>query len=418
MKPKPLRVVELFAGVGGFRIALEGYPKKKHNRYEVIWSNQYEPKTKVQHANLVYQKRFPKAHHSQEDIETIVANKIHSIPHHDVLVGGFPCQDYSIANRSHNKGIEGTKGKLWWAIYTLLQKKGKYAPKYLILENVDRLLRSPRDRKGRDFGVILSCLNQLGYAVEWRVINAADYGYPQKRKRVYILAYRKGTKLYRSVQQTNPEVWLTQSGVFAKSFRAKAGDRLHIQDIPQSIEETLNNFSNENNLFENAGVMIQGTCYHIKLIPQYSGSYTMLKDVLLDPKDVPPPYFYPKNTLSKWKEVKGAKVSPRISKQTNEPYLYREGKVAFPDPLDQPARTILTKEIERHICREKHIVRQGSRYRGLHPIELERLNGFPDDFTACEGVTDIKRGFFMGNALIIGIVHTIAKQLHTRIFNP
>jgi len=413
---KPLRVVELFAGVGGMRIALEGYPKKKNSTYEVVWSNQYEPQSNIQHANLVYNNRFPKGNHSEEDIESIVTNHIEQIPDHDVLVGGFPCQDYSIANRSHNRGLEGNKGKLWWAIYTLLEKKGGNAPKYLILENVDRLLRSPAHKKGRDFGVILSCLNYLDYAVGWSVINASEYGYPQKRKRVYILAYRKGANLYEKLTKSNPKDWLTKSGVFAKAFKAIPQGEIHTQTIPVSISETVESFSNDDDLFLNAGLMIKGICHHIKLKSDYHGAYMNLGDILLSKKDIPKSYYIPKEYLPKWIAVKGAKVKNRISKRTNEPYLFREGKVEFPDSLHKPARTILTKELSTYICREKHVVKVGNKYRGLHPIELERLNGFPDDFTACEGVTDMKRGFFMGNALIIGIVRKIAEQLHTSIY--
>lgn len=412
MTDKPLRVVELFAGVGGFRIALEGYPKNKKNHFEVIWSNQFEPQSKIQHANLVYKKRFPKANHSEEDIETVVEHKINQIPNHDVLVGGFPCQDYSIANRSHNRGLEGRKGKLWWAIYTLLERKGRKAPKYLILENVDRLLRSPTQKKGRDFGVILSCLNHLGYAVEWRVINAAEYGYPQKRKRVYILAYRTKTTLYQKIQNANPKDWLTKTGVFAKAFKAIPQGDIHTQTLPNSISETLESFSNEQDLFLNAGLMIKGNCYHIKLKSNYHGSYSTLGDILLPEKDIPKSYYIPKEDLTKWIAVKGAKAKERICKRTHEPYLFKEGKVEFPDSLDKPARTILTKELSSYICREKHVVKLGRTYRGLHPIELERLNGFPDDFTSCEGVSDMKRGFFMGNALVVGVVQTIAQQLY------
>ena len=175
MSDAPLRVVELFAGVGGFRIALEGYPKRPDANFEVVWSNQFEPRTNKQHANIIYRARWPSADHSQEDIEEVVSTDIRSIPDHDLLVGGFPCQDFSIANRSHNRGLEGNKGKLWWSINAILEKK---RPNYILLENVDRLLRSPAKQKGRDFAAILSCLHRIGYAVEWRVINAAHYGFP------------------------------------------------------------------------------------------------------------------------------------------------------------------------------------------------------------------------------------------------
>ena len=282
------------------------------------------------------------------------------------------------------------------------------------LENVDRLLRSPTHQKGRDFAVILSCLEHLGYAVEWRVINAADYGFPQKRKRVYILAYKKGTSLYDKVSAAKPKEWLTLNGVFAKAFPVTSNESMKVGLYPSSIEDTLSSFSNENALFENAGIMINGICHHIKMKANYLGSYTNLGDILLSESAIPESYYIAKKDLPKWKAVKAAKVKNRISKRTGKPYLFREGKVAFPDPLDKAARTILTKELSSYICREKHIVLQNGRYRGLHPIELERLNGFPDDFTKHSDVSDIKRGFFMGNALVIGVVHKIAMELNRR----
>lgn len=412
---KPLKVVELFAGVGGFRIAVEGYPKNKKKCFEVVWSNQYEPQSKIQHANLVYKKRFPKANHSEVDIETIVEHNMKQIPDHDLLVGGFPCQDYSIANRSHNHGLDGVKGKLWWAIYALLKNKGAKAPKYILLENVDRLLRSPIHKKGRDFGVILSCLNSLGYAVEWRVINAAEFGFPQKRKRVYILCYRKGTSIYQKLKTYNHIDWLTKYGVFAKAFPALAVGEIQTQAIPVSISETLDSFSNEDNLFLNAGLCTNGNCGHIKLQATYTGTYSCLKDILLNEKEIPKSLYISSEDIPKWELVKGAKSKKRFCKKTNQPYLFKEGKVEFPDSLLKPARTILTKESSSYICREKHVIKVRRKYRGLHPIELERLNGFPDDFTKCEGVTDMKRGFFMGNALVVGVVRKIATELYKSI---
>ena len=130
-----LKVVELFAGVGGFRLGLEGYEKKSPSsgyekkmpsNFEVVWSNQYEPLTpNKQHASLVYQSRWkePKEKHSSEDIEKVIEKNFKSIPNHDLLVGGFPCQDYSVATTLKNsKGLVGKKGVLWWSIYNILQK--------------------------------------------------------------------------------------------------------------------------------------------------------------------------------------------------------------------------------------------------------------------------------------------------------
>jgi len=155
---KKIRVAELFAGVGGFRIWLE------KNNYRVVWSNQWEPSTKTQHASMVYEARFEDTSHSNEDISKV---KVIDIPDHDMLVGGFPCQDYSVASTLKNShGINGKKGVLWWEIYRILQDKKDKAPKYLLLENVDRLLKSPASQRGRDFAIILSSLNALGYSVD------------------------------------------------------------------------------------------------------------------------------------------------------------------------------------------------------------------------------------------------------------
>ena len=195
-----INIIELFAGVGGFRLGLENI--KNYNRnFNIVWSNQWEPTTKTQHASQIYEKQFGNHNHSNEDISKV---KVIDIPDHDMLVGGFPCQDYSVASTLKNShGINGKKGVLWWEIYRILQEKEDKAPKYLLLENVDRLLKSPASQRGRDFAIILSSLNKLGYAVEWRVVNASEYGMPQRRRRVFIFASKKDTifyKIYKIIQ--------------------------------------------------------------------------------------------------------------------------------------------------------------------------------------------------------------------------
>jgi DNA (cytosine-5)-methyltransferase 1 len=215
---KIVKTIELFAGVGGFRIGLDR-AKTSDINYKVVWSNQWEPSTKTQHASDIYVNQFGLENHSNEDISTV---DVENIPNHDLLVGGFPCQDYSVASTLKNShGIVGKKGVLWWEIYRILEEKTDNAPKYLMLENVDRLLKSPASQRGRDFAIILSSLNNLGYAVEWRVINASDYGMPQRRRRVFITAYKKGTKLYKKLLNDNPLNILNTTGLFAKSFYYK-----------------------------------------------------------------------------------------------------------------------------------------------------------------------------------------------------
>ena len=144
-----IKVVELFAGVGGFRLGLEGWNSKSassnynenfESPYEVVWSNQWEPSTKVQHASMVYETRWDKKNHCNQDISTV---EISAIPNHELLVGGFPCQDYSVATTLKNsKGLIGKKGVLWWSIHKILSEK-ENKPKYLFLKNVDNLGVTP-----------------------------------------------------------------------------------------------------------------------------------------------------------------------------------------------------------------------------------------------------------------------------------
>jgi len=136
-----IKVAELFAGVGGFRLSLEGWKGKSvssnykeniESHYEVVWSNQWEPSTKVQHASAVYERRFGIDNHSNKDIASV---KVSEIPNHYLLVGGFPCQDYSVATTLKNsKGLIGKKGVLWWSIHKILSEKMN-KPKYILLEN-------------------------------------------------------------------------------------------------------------------------------------------------------------------------------------------------------------------------------------------------------------------------------------------
>ena len=229
-KNRTIRVVELFAGVGGFRIGLEG----ASDAYETIWNNQWEPSTVRQDASLVYQARFGSKGHSNKDINTV---KTEEIPDHDLLVGGFPCQDYSVASTlSRSGGIEGKKGVLWWQIYRILNEKGAHRPQYVFFENVDRLLGSPAKQRGRDFAIILASLADLGYTVEWRVINAADYGMPQRRRRTYIVGYRTDSVVADKIESL--ESWVLYDGVMAKAFPfAKKEKTMSEFDIVGTIKE-------------------------------------------------------------------------------------------------------------------------------------------------------------------------------------
>ena len=201
-------VCELFAGVGGFRVGLE----EADPNWKTVWANQWEPSRKSQYAFECYVSHFGKnKNYINEDIASINKN---DIPDHNLLVGGFPCQDYSVA-RSGAKGMEGKKGVLWWQIRDVLETK---SPKFVLLENVDRLLKSPASQRGRDFGVILACFNDLGYTVEWRVINAADYGFAQRRRRTFIFACKNDTNYYKTIKDEKLEDIIHKNRFFHRTI--------------------------------------------------------------------------------------------------------------------------------------------------------------------------------------------------------
>ena len=407
-----IKVVELFAGVGGFRIGLEG----ASDAYETIWNNQWEPSTQHQDASLVYKARFGVKGHVNRDINLV---KTDEIPDHDLLVGGFPCQDYSVAaTLSRSGGIEGKKGVLWWQIYRILEEKGNKRPKYIFFENVDRLLNSPATQRGRDFAIILASLSDLGYEVEWRIINAADYGMPQRRRRTYIVGYLKNSVVAKKIEKV--EDWVKYDGVMAQAFPFKVSEETQSKfDIEGTIQEVSANFNKgeKNSPFGNAGIMSDRHVYTVDAVPAYEGTSQMLGDILVEEDFVPEEFFISEEDLPRWQYEKGAKKINRVSKEGFE-YVFSEGGMAFPDYLDKPSRTMITGEGGPSPSRFKHVVQTPSgRYRRLIPIEMERLNMFPDNHTYHPEVSDGRRAFLMGNALVCGIVQEIGRSLYRFIYN-
>ena len=402
-KPK-LRAIELFAGVGGFRLGLE------KAGWRIVWSNQWEPATRVQHASSCYTYNFGIDAHSNEDINTVVdlaENGQYPLPSTDLIVGGFPCQDYSVAKSLRaSKGLKGKKGVLWWPLLKVIELKH---PKFVLLENVDRLLKSPVKQPGRDFAIMLKTLSSLGYLVEWRVINAADYGFPQKRKRVFIFAKRgKAPK--------DKLRYLLDDSIFARAFPINLKGEATRFDLDGEAWELSNSFSrgNKKSPFRAAGIYDGKSVLTTDLEAVYRGKRVVLGDLVLAANGVSSEYWIPESQLNSWRYLKGSKSIPRKSKSGHK-YLYAEGSMSFPDSLHSPSRTILTAEGGSSPSRFRHVIQQGSRFRRLTPIELERLNGFPDDWTKFgedgEEFSDSKRAFFMGNALVVGVIEKLAKEV-------
>ena len=404
---KTINVVELFAGVGGFRLGLEG-----NSKFKVIWSNQWEPGTKVQHASEIYEKRFGPKGHSNINIEDVPTT---DIPNHSLLCGGFPCQDYSVASTLKNsKGLIGKKGVLWWSIHRILEEKSK-KPELLLLENVDRLLGSPASQRGRDFAIMLKSLDDLGYAVEWRVINAGDYGFPQRRKRVFFIGYLKQSKIYKNLTKETSKDWILKTGVFAKSFKVNTAEEENEFSLSEDLISLSRDFNknSKKSPFLNSGLMINGSVKTIKVKSKFSGKKTVLRDVLEKGK-INEEFYIKSEDLPRWKYLKGAKKEERTS-QSGFKYNYAEGAMVFPDNLNDASRTIITSEGGASPSRFRHVIKTKEGLRRLTPIELERLNMFPDGFTEFEGVSSSRRGFLMGNALVVGVVKKIGNELAKRL---
>ena len=418
---KEIRVAELFAGVGGFRLGLDGYHDERRPEFDMpsagpfvtVWANQWEPPgtESKQFAWRCYEERFGEGSCVNEDINKVLGELEAgetAVPDFDMLVGGFPCQDYSVAKPLKLAGgIEGKKGVLWWDIYRMLHLK---QPTYLLLENVDRLLKSPAKQRGRDFAIMLSCLADEGYSIEWRVINAADYGMPQRRRRVYVFGVKTDDKW-------DKEARLRSEGVLAEAFPIEEEilqqNSVSVDDDPFNISENFG-LGLKASPFQNAGVMQDGEVFTAKVAAAYSGPYTTLGDIVVDDAEVPSQFFIDGEQLEKWTHLKGAKKEPRTT-AAGFTYMYSEGPVAFPDSLDKPARTILTGEGGSGASRTKHAVRNNSgRIRRLVPDELDQLQMFPKGWTDC-GMTDGHRAFCMGNALVVGIPHRIGTVLSSRL---
>lgn len=409
-------VIELFAGVGGFRVGLNNIKSFdestgraiENQSWKFVWANQWEPSTKVQPAYNCYVTRFGASEVANEDISKIIKS---TIPDHSLLVGGFPCQDYSVArSKSTEQGIKGIKGVLFWEIVETLKEK---KTPFFLLENVDRLLKSPAAQRGRDFGIMLRTLSDLGYNVEWRVINAAEYGRGQRRRRVFIYGWRSGKTYDKSISRNSPKNLIQESGLFATDFPIEPLSNIiktiNILELSDTVEMT-EKFSF---LFENTGIMINGIVTTTKTTPIYENPIPLRKN-LEKGKDMSS-HLIPEDRIEKFRKLRRGKKVPRV-KPNGEKYFYSEGSMSDEDSLDLPARTMLTSE--RSTNRSTHILIDPNlgKLRYLSPIEAERLQDFPDNWTNT-GMTQNQRFFMMGNALVTGIINRLDETLSIIIEN-
>ncbi|ASP28453.1 DNA-methyltransferase [Spiroplasma corruscae] len=389
-----ISVVELFAGVGGFRLGMTRYNDKL---FDFVFANQWEPNKKVQHAFDCYVHNFG----SENAVNLDIKDCKYDIPfNHDLLVGGFPCQDYSVAS-TNAKGIEGKKGVLWWEISWILENK---QPKMVLLENVDRLLKSPSKQRGRDFAIMLKNFDKLGYDVEWQVINAADYGMVQRRKRVFIFA--KNRLFFDNNIKINEDTSRINNGFFDKEFPS-------LQDEKTNLFIDLNSFTNEVDITHNYQIkkfLNKGFCYNGRVFcydfkPICNNKLGILKTILENKVDLK--YYLNEYQLGKMKYLKSGKKILRY-KPNGEVYNYTEGSMSLFDSVEKPARTLITSEGT--LNRSTHIIKKGEFYRFITPLEAERINGFDDNWTECIK-TERMRYFCMGNALVVSIIEKLSKSI-------
>ena len=415
-----MNVLELFAGVGGFRIGLENaHP----DYFETLWSNQWEPSRKSQDAFEVYNYHFPDSENINVSIVDITDEQFAEM-NADMIVGGFPCQDYSVARSKKNEqGIEGQKGVLFWEI---IRATRIIRPRFLILENVDRLLKAPSKQRGRDFAIMLTAFNNLGYSVEWRVINAADYGRSQRRRRVFFFIYRNDIPFAHQIDQRFEEQeqvfdenryddYIFHEGLFATQFpilNTPVKKRHVYYELPEDIVEVSDNFSGT---VWNTGVMRHGRYYSIDTAPNYDGEPITLGEILQNEEEVPEKFFINDPAkLEKFQYLRGPKRIERTSADGHT-YIYSEGGMSPTDDLNLPGRTMLTSEGT--VNRSTHFLNVNGKYRLITPVEAERLQDFPDNWTALKRlsdgtvteVSDKMRMFFMGNALVTDIVRKIGE---------
>lgn len=425
-----MKIFSMFDGVGGFPI---GFNDSDCEFFQTIYSNQYEPSKKAQDAYEVGVYRFPEMEHIPTDVTLIPDSKFEEMRQNGInmIVGGFPCQDYSVARSKKNElGIEGKKGVLFWEI---IRATEIIRPEFLVLENVDRLLKAPSNQRGRDFAVMLASFNELGYSVEWRVINAAEYGRAQRRRRVFFFVYRNDTNWAKKIdaQFENQPIdnllgikdfsqytdYIFKDGLFARQFPVKENafkERMAFNQLSKDIKEVSDNFSDGK--FWNTGVMRHGNYYSADTVPLGDEEPITLGEIVIPESSVPEKYYIDGEKLEKFKYLRGAKRIERTSADGHK-YIYSEGGMSETDDLDLPGRTMLTSEGT--VNRSTHLIKVNNRYRLITPIEAERLQDFPDDWTKYKQldtgevveVGDRMRMFFMGNALVTGIVKRIGDEL-------
>lgn len=353
-----MKSVELFAGIGGFRLSCD-----RHG-IETVWANDIDAK-----ACAIYRARYGSGEIHQGDINDF----LDSVPEHDLLTGGFPCQPFSSAGKK--RGVRDPRGTLFQSIVEIIRRR---EPTYFVLENVKRLL-SMED--GSHFATILDALANLGYQVEWRLLNSMHFGLPQNRQRVLILGVHSRAQAEGVVQQP----------LLAPAWDLKL---LSAEDLASfaSPASGWTKLESHTKKFASWGVALGGNFFGRDL-PKFSDAKPtpLLRTVLQPEHEVGSDFDFTKSTqfrltdnLPVNKFVQGVEI---ISNQGGGA---RMGYTIF--GIDGVAPT-LTSSTSRHYERYKI----GDNYRRLTNIEYARLQGFPDGH--CREMSVYDQYVLFGNAV-------------------
>ena len=357
-----MNTVELFAGIGGFRVAAEAASLR------TLWANDICPK-----ACQVYRSRFGPTEMREGDIATLAA----SVPKHDLLTAGFPCQPFSSAGKK--RGIRDPRGTMFQVVTDVLKER---QPRLFVLENVKRLLTM---EDGLHFATILSSLADLDYQIEWRLLNAMHFGLPQNRQRVFIIG------VHRSKRTSPPNIRLATR----EDLQGADLDGLSSPESWGAIEEHGKRFPTWG--LASCGRFIAANLEGFSL----ATPVVCIRSVLQ--ADVPKEFDFTEATLQ-WlpKNTPVNKFIQGVEILSNQGGGARMGYTIF--GINGVAPT-LTSTTSRHYERYKI----GERYRRLTNVEYARMQGFPDDH--CSECSVYDQYALYGNAVPPPMASWVVRQL-------
>lgn len=370
-----MKYFSTFTGIGGMELGIGP-------AHECVGYSEVD-----RYAITIYETHFN--HKNYGDIKTIDAAKL---PDFDFLCGGFPCQSFSIAGK--RMGFSDTRGTLFFDIARILRAK---RPRLFLLENVKGLLSH---ENGKTFGVIVATLTELGYDIQWQVLNSKNHGVPQNRERIFIAGHLRGT--------SRPEVF---------PYDGTDGTRAETRETEKGVCEiastlTARQFSNwGGNFIKVAGMLDGGTWSSDKrhesarrvydtdgiapTLPTASGGGIMPKIIQKSPD-------YRKNGQPR----KFEKISPtlRANMGDNHPMILQRARGKNTGGVHAISPTLSANSFQDN----NHLVEENT-IRRLTPVECERLQGFPDGWT--DRVSDTQRYKTLGNAVTVNVIRDICQKL-------